>query len=71
MSRTRSGIAPGSTCKAATELYIVDGGGHTWPGKPEPRFEAQFGHATTDIDATALMFAFFFGHWSGMRRSVR
>ena len=49
-------------CKAATELYIVDGGGHTWPGKPQPQFEAQFGHATTDIDATALMFAFFFGH---------
>ena len=48
-------------CKAATELYIVDGGGHAWPGKPEPQFEAQFGHATTDIDATALMFAFFFG----------
>jgi len=48
-------------CKAATELYIVDGGGHAWPGKPQPQFEAQFGHATTDIDATALMFAFFFG----------
>jgi polyhydroxybutyrate depolymerase len=49
-------------CKAATELYIVDGGGHAWPGKPQPAFEAQFGHGTTDVDATALIFAFFFGH---------
>jgi polyhydroxybutyrate depolymerase len=47
-------------CAAATELYIVDGGGHAWPGKPVPAFEAQFGHGTTDIDASALMFAFFF-----------
>ena len=49
-------------CKAPTELYIIDGGGHAWPGKPQPAFEAQFGHDTTDVDATALMFAFFFGH---------
>jgi len=47
-------------CKAATVLYIVDGGGHSWPGKPQPAFENTFGHTTTDIDATALIFAFFF-----------
>ena len=47
-------------CKAATVLYIVDGGGHAWPGKPVPQFEKQFGHATTDIDASTLMFQFFF-----------
>lgn len=47
-------------CTAATELYIVDGGGHTWPGKPVPQFEQQFGHGTTEIDASALMFSFFF-----------
>jgi polyhydroxybutyrate depolymerase len=51
-------------CKAATVLYVVDNGGHAWPGKPQPAFEASFGHGTTDIDATALMFAFFFGHRS-------
>ena len=49
-------------CKAATVLYIVDNGGHAWPGKPQPAFEKTFGHGTTDIDATALMFAFFFNH---------
>lgn len=49
-------------CKAATVLYIVEGGGHGWPGKPVPGFEAMFGHVTTSIDATALVFQFFFGY---------
>jgi polyhydroxybutyrate depolymerase len=51
-----------SGCKAATVLYIIEGGGHGWPGKPVPAaFEAQFGKTTTSIDATKLVFAFFFG----------
>jgi polyhydroxybutyrate depolymerase len=48
-------------CRAATALYIVEGGGHSWPGKPVPQFEATFGRGTTEIDATALMFRAFFG----------
>lgn len=47
-------------CDAATELYIVDGGGHAWPGTPVPQFEAIFGYGTAEIDATALIFSFFF-----------
>lgn len=47
-------------CSASTVLYIVDIGGHTWPGKPQPAFEAQFGRGTTQIDATTLLFQFFF-----------
>jgi polyhydroxybutyrate depolymerase len=47
-------------CDAATVLYVVENGGHAWPGKPFPQFEDQFGPGTTEIDATALMFAFFF-----------
>ena len=47
-------------CAAATEIYIVDNGGHAWPGKPQPAFEKSFGHGTTEIDATNLMFKFFF-----------
>jgi polyhydroxybutyrate depolymerase len=47
-------------CSASTRLYVVDGGGHTWPGRPVPGFEESFGHTTTDIDATALMSEFFF-----------
>ena len=48
-----------SGCEAETALYVVQGGGHTWPGRPVEGFEDQFGHTTTDIDATALMFDFF------------
>ena len=47
-------------CTAPTILYIIDGGGHAWPGKPVPAFEDQFGPGTTDIDASDLMFSFFF-----------
>ena len=47
-------------CAADTTLYIIDGGGHAWPGKPVPQFEQSFGHGTTEIDATDLMFKFFF-----------
>jgi polyhydroxybutyrate depolymerase len=52
-------------CDAATVLYVVEGGGHSWPGKPFPQFEDQFGPGTTEIDATELMFAFFFGPGAG------
>lgn len=46
-------------CDAPTVLYVVDDGGHAWPGKPQPAFEASNGHTTTDIDATTLIFRFF------------
>jgi polyhydroxybutyrate depolymerase len=49
-------------CKADTILYVIDGGGHAWPGKPVPQFEASFGHATTQIDASTLIFKFLFAH---------
>lgn len=48
-------------CDAETMLYVVDGGGHSYPGRPVPGFENMFGHTTTDVDATTLMFDFFFG----------
>ena len=49
-------------CEADTILYIVDNGGHAWPGKPQPAFEKSFGHGTKDIDASKLLFDFFFTH---------
>ncbi|MGH9043697.1 MAG: alpha/beta hydrolase family esterase [Acidimicrobiales bacterium] len=49
-------------CKAATVLYIVDGGGHGWPGQPVRAMEKTFGPETTQIDATNLMMTFFFSH---------
>ena len=54
-----------SACDAPTVLYVVEGGGHTWPGLPVAGFEDQFGHTTTDIDATDLMFDFFLDPPSG------
>ena len=47
-------------CEADTVLYVIDGGGHMWPGKPVPAFEATFGPGTTEIDASRLAFDFFF-----------
>ncbi len=48
------------SCNADTEVlfYTVHGGGHTWPGS---NFlpKAIVGHATQDIDATRVMWAFF------------
>ena len=54
-------------CDASTTLYVVEGGGHTWPGRPVAGFESTFGHCTTDIDATALMADLFFGRSSPVR----
>jgi polyhydroxybutyrate depolymerase len=51
-------------CKAETVLYTIEGGGHTWPGHPVPGFEKTFGPTTMEIDATALMFHFFFSQHS-------
>jgi polyhydroxybutyrate depolymerase len=47
-------------CRADTVLYIIDGGGHAWPGKPVPAFEPMFGHGTTEIDASTVIFRFLF-----------
>jgi polyhydroxybutyrate depolymerase len=46
---------------AAVVLYTIKGGGHQWPGgKPIPEWIV--GPTTREIDATALMWAFFKDH---------
>jgi polyhydroxybutyrate depolymerase len=50
-----------SGCEGNAEVirYTIDGGGHTWPGgKPLPLV----GKTSTDLDATATMWAFFKAH---------
>jgi polyhydroxybutyrate depolymerase len=48
---------------ADVEFYIVDGGGHTWPGTPLPEPLATIlGYTTTDIDATAIAWEWFKSH---------
>ena len=41
-------------------LYIVEGGGHTWPGRPRPH--KLLGKTTTDISANDLIWEFFSKH---------
>jgi polyhydroxybutyrate depolymerase len=51
-----------SGCQAATVLYIINGGGHGWPGQPVRATQKVFGPETAQIDATNLMMTFFFDH---------
>ena len=53
--RTWSGCAPGS----AAVFYIVNGGGHTWPGSISI---ATLGKTTNQIDASATIWKFFQAH---------
>lgn len=44
-------------------LYTIRGGGHTWPGRPQPIFDrAVVGRTTRDIDATNIIWEFFVAH---------
>jgi polyhydroxybutyrate depolymerase len=45
-------------CDAVTELYIVEGGGHTWPGAIDV---APLGYTTHDISATEILWELFVG----------
>ena len=45
--------------KADVQLYIVEGGGHSWPGAPAVEI---LGHTTQSINATELMWRFFAEH---------
>ena len=42
-------------------LYKIEGGGHTWPGRPA-RLERVLGTATRDISANDIMWEFFKAH---------
>lgn len=47
-------------CAAPVQLYVVEGGGGTWPGSALfQAVEATSGHTTMDIDANELIWAFF------------
>jgi polyhydroxybutyrate depolymerase len=53
------------TCPAGadTQLYVVDGGGHTWPGSDfDDSITNIVGYVTHNIDANELMWAFFQEH---------
>ena len=63
-SRVADDVELLSSCEAgATELYVVEGGGHSWPGS---EFDAGIadivGPTTNSIDATELIWEFFRKH---------
>jgi polyhydroxybutyrate depolymerase len=53
-----------NNCDAGVELilYRVEGGGHTWPGSPNPPSALLFGATTQEISANDLMWEFFKAH---------
>lgn len=44
---------------ATVELYVIEGGGHTWPGAA---IDIPFGDTTREISATDLLWSFFEAH---------
>lgn len=55
---TRSVYGPGKE-GAEVVLYVVHGGGHTWPGRPG---DATLGKSTTNISANEILWEFFKKH---------
>jgi polyhydroxybutyrate depolymerase len=47
---------------AAVVFYIVEGGGHTWPGGPSYTSGTAIQRSTHDIDATIVLWRFFQAH---------
>ncbi len=59
-TRVRRTVYPGCPDGRSVELYTIEGGGHTWPGGP-PVGES-VGRVSRELDATALIWAFFAEH---------
>lgn len=50
-------------CDADLEFWIVDGGGHTWPGTPSAlALQAALGFSTDDFNTTDLAWEWFVAH---------
>jgi len=50
-----------TACAASTDLYIVENGGHTWPGAVA--LGGGFGHTTDDINASEIIWSAFRAAW--------
>jgi len=59
---TRVSVRRYGPCALGTEVraYLIDGGGHTWPGGQ--RLSGKAGTLSRDLDATAEIWRFFEGH---------
>ena len=58
-SEVRKRVWTGCDEGSETVFYIIDGGGHTWPGSIPI---ASLGKTTTQIDASATIWKFFQSH---------
>jgi polyhydroxybutyrate depolymerase len=61
-TRVRRETYPSCADGAAVVFYIVEGGGHTWPGGPSYTSGAAIQRSTHDIDATTVLWRFFQAH---------
>jgi len=53
-------VFPPGDAGAVIELYIIEGGGHTWPGQKPPLLF--LGKSTKNLDANAVLWKFFEQH---------
>ena len=51
-----------AAARCSVELYLLDGGGHTWPGGPQLVPRAIVGPATRSLDAAEVIWSFFARH---------
>jgi len=58
---SRASLEPFEGCVSGGEMavYVLDGGGHTWPGGKQYASPWLVGHTNRDIDASELMIGFF------------
>jgi polyhydroxybutyrate depolymerase len=61
-TRVRRETYPGCVGGSAVVFYIVEGGGHTWPGGPSYTNGTVTQRSTRGIDATTVLWRFFRAH---------
>lgn len=49
-------------CNANIGFYMINGGGHTWPGVENTSYEEIAGETNKDINASSVLWAFFSQH---------
>lgn len=50
------------SCNATVQFFRINGGGHTWPGVPNPIYEIIAGPTNNDIQASVELWNFFNSH---------
>ena len=61
-TRVRREAYPNCAGDSAVVFYIIEGGGHAWPGGPSYANGTVVQRSTRDIDATSVLWSFFQAH---------